>query len=163
MWWRFQYKLPFWLDFIRFMYPLYNSCYNYIQKCSSVPIITLFCLYLKHQFSDSCLDLEILINLILVGIPKSSTEGVWISNGMAHFKPAGKFVNQIFWVGAVKSCFLEIYFLISSDFQAKCKLQICWYFFLLSFHRQQFIYLYGWSLYQLYLNYHFKYTNLQLL
>ena len=36
-------------------------------------------------FFENCLDLEWPNTLILVGIPKSSTGGVWISNGIAHY------------------------------------------------------------------------------
>ena len=39
-----------------------------------------------HSFSENCLDLEWPNTLILVGIPKSSTGGVWISNGIAHYR-----------------------------------------------------------------------------
>ena len=40
-----------------------------------------------HSFSENCLDLEWPNTLILVGIPKSSTGGVWISNGIAQCYP----------------------------------------------------------------------------
>ena len=55
------------------------------SKCLALPFSYIFCLDLEHWFSEKLSGSGMTNTLILVGIPNSSTEGVWISNGIAQF------------------------------------------------------------------------------
>ena len=65
------------------IWPQSISRWNSIQRFLQLLFLESLC-GLEHIFSENCLDLEFGITLSLVGIPNSSTEGMWISNGLIH-------------------------------------------------------------------------------
>ena len=78
-------SVPFHLDFMNSIFSLSNSSWMPILNASFYTFLMYFVWIWIICFSKNLCGSGMTNTLILVGIPNSSSEGMWFSNGIAHF------------------------------------------------------------------------------
>ena len=81
------------MDSIKCIFPLSGCSWNTTAK-ASFSFSQIFCVDLEHRFCETLSGSGMTKTVILVGIPKSSTDGVWISNGIAQYEEQRRGKNK---------------------------------------------------------------------